>query len=335
MNPLLVTLTTNRAGTTFLYFLFSRLYGDAVRVEHEPLSQRETGLRRYFRCYEPSRREEVLADPLLAGYFDGIERSLRDKPVLLFGNVFSHLAPVLAVRFGERIRLLVLSRHPMAMAASFYVMTNPAWWRDVPPFDKNLRGNKLVPSDPTVQHPAWASCWGSASLFEKILYQYLERMSFALEMTKSYPGIPSTRLRSEDLFRHPADARKVMDLVGLPSLDPSAAASAAPRNKVWKRHLEARPLREEWRAYAGHPDLITLGERLGYDMSEAAVEKIVAKYRLPPGLGARVRHATHFWQIRRGVTDALRRTGLIGAPRSAKGTDPDGAARRVGSHPGR
>ena len=91
------------------------------------------------------------------------------------------------------------------------------------------------------------------TLFEAILYQWLERHAFALEARERMTDVAFLSLRSEDLFADPAAAvETVARFAGLDPPGPTAHGSAR-RNESWARSLESRPLSEEWRVYGGHP----------------------------------------------------------------------------------
>ena len=90
--PILITVTTDRSGTTFLYQLIKKLYGNSVRVEHEILTHREARLRHFFRCYSPEALREAQSDAVINDLLEDIENSSKVKPVLIFGNTISHLS---------------------------------------------------------------------------------------------------------------------------------------------------------------------------------------------------------------------------------------------------
>lgn len=307
--PVLVTLTMPRAGTTLLYSLSEAAWGDSARSEHEPL-QHAARLRRFFRCFEEDRQREALGDPAVGGFVRGVERDARTRPVLIFGNTLSHLAPLLAGVVGDRLRMLHLHRDPVATAASIYVKSRPEWW-DLGEFEDDPYGLRITPFDPPARFVEYRERWGSMSRFERILYQWLERNAFALEMRERYPDIPFLSIRSEELFADvPGTFSRIAGFVGL---EPPAEALADSgwENRAWRRSLEQNLLGDEWRDYLRHPRVLDLARGLGHPMDPATVERRMEPYQLPSGAMAWLRHRTRFWEARRSVARLLRGKGIL------------------------
>lgn len=304
----LVTLTMPRAGTTLLDSLARAGYGDGVRSEHEPM-QHAARLRRFFRCWEEDRQREALEDPAIGPFVRGVVAESR--PVLLFGNTLSHLAPLFARVAGDRLRLLHLHRDPVVTAASIYVKSRPEWW-DLDDYDADSHGLRISPYDPHARFVEYRDRWPSMSRFERILYQWLERNAFALEMRERHPEVPFLSVRSEDLF---ADVDGVFGrIAGLAGLEPPGRVDedrSGRQNRAWGRSLEQSPIGERWRAYEDHPRALELARSLGHSVDPAETERRMERYRRPAGLLPWLRHRTRFWDLRRAVAEALRERGIL------------------------
>jgi hypothetical protein len=248
---------------------------------------------------------------VIGGLVQDIVRAAESRPVLIFGNTLSHLAPVFHGVLGDRLRLLHLHRDPVVTAASIFVKTRPEWWSRERSFEDDSHGLRITPFDPHARFPEYQEGWASLTLFEVILYQWLERHAFAREVADRFPGLPFLSLRSEDLFEDPETA--IGALARFADLDPPgpAALRRARRNQSWSRSLERHPLGDEWRVYASHPAVISLARELGHPMEARWLERETARYRLPPGLLPWIRHRTGYWERRERAAQWLRRRGVV------------------------
>lgn len=290
-------------------------------MEHEPLIH-DARPRHLFRCYDAELQDLALADPEIGGFVRGVARTSEDKPVLLFGNTLSHLAPVFRRVLGDRLRLLHLHRDPVITAASIWVKTRPEWWH-LRSYDEDPYGVRISPFDPHVRFVSYRDRWETLSLFERILYQWLERHTAALEAHDRMPGIPFLSLRSEDLFADPlATIDRLAEFVGLDP--PERASREAPRrNATWDRTLEVRPIGDAWRAYRSHPEVLELAERLGHPHDPADLERQMERYQLPGGLMPWIRHRTGYWELRDRASHWLRGRGILPPPsQAARGLPP-------------
>lgn len=310
LNPVILTLTLPRSGTTLLHTYFREGWGEGIRAEHEPI-QHAARLRHLFRCFDAERQDRALQDPVIGGLVRELVRSAETRPVLVFGNTLSHLAPVFHRLLGDRLRLLHLHRDPVVTAASIFVKTRPEWWSRAGKFEDDTHGLRITPFDPHARFREYRSRWASLTLFEAILYQWLERHAFALETRERMTDVAFLSLRSEDLFADPAAAvETVARFAGLDPPGPTAHGGAR-RNESWARSLESRPLSEEWRVYGGHPAVIELARRLGHPMDADWLEREMVRYQLPRGLLPWLRHRTGFWERRARAAHWLRRSGIV------------------------
>jgi hypothetical protein len=278
--------------------------------------------RHLFRCFDAERQAFALADPDIGGFVRGVARSSEEKPVLIFGNTLSHLAPVFHRVVGDRLKFLHLHRDPVVTAASTYVKTKPEWWSR-PNYDDDPYGIRISPFDPHARFVEYRDRWARMSLFEMILYQWLERHAAALETRERMPEVPFLSLRSEDLFRDPeATIATLAEFVGLDSPEPPAPKSPR-QNATWDRTRELRPLGDVWRAYRSHPAVLELAAELGHPHDPRALERQMERYQLPPGLLPWIRHRTKYWQLRGRAASRLRGLGIVPPPADgARGLPP-------------
>lgn len=278
--------------------------------------------RQLFRCFETERSDVALADPEIGEFVRGVVRSSEDRPVLIFGNTLSHLAPVFHRVAGDRLKLLHLHREPVANAASTFVKTKPEWWRDRA-YAADPRGIRISPFDPYARFVEYRKRWAGMSLFERILYQWLERHAAALETRARMPGTPFRSLRSEDLFAEPdAAVAGLAEFVGLDAPE-SGPCGDHRRNATWDRARERHPLGDAWRSYVMHPAVVELAAELGHPHDPQALERQMERYQLPPGLLPWIRHRTKYWELRGRAACRLRDLGIVPPPDDrARGLPP-------------
>jgi hypothetical protein len=280
-------------------------------------------LRHLFRCFDAGRQDEALREPAIGDLVGSLVRSAESRPVLIFGNTLSHLAPVFHHVLGDRLRLLHLHRDPVHTAASIYVKTRPEWWSRVGAYEGDPFGLRITPFDPHARFVEYRERWASLSLFEKILYQWLERHAYALESAERLPDVPFRSLRSEDLFANPDET--IRELGGFMGLDPPApvALRRARRNETWDRSLERQPLGDRWRAFAAHPAVLELAAALGHTVDPDGLERAMARYQLPTGFLPWLRHRTRYWDRRARTAHWLRAKGIVPpATEEARGLPP-------------
>lgn len=274
-----------------------------MRTEHEPIQHRAR-LRHLFRCFDEERQDVALGDAVIGGFVREIVRDAERRPVAIFGNTLSHLAPVLHRLLGDRLRLLHLHRDPVVTTASIFVKSRPEWWTRDRSFEDDPHGLRIAPFDPYARYDEYRERWSSLSLFERILYQWLERHAYGEEAIRRL-RVPALSIRSEDLFAGPAATlRAIADLLGLEPI--ATDVGGARRNASWARNRERRPLGSEWRAYERHPRVIELARRLGHPLERDAIEREMTRYALPPGFGPWIRHRTRYWERRERLVRRFR-----------------------------
>lgn len=307
--PVVWALTTARSGTTFLCSRIRAEFGEAVRADHEAL-QHGARLRHFFRCFDPELQKEAWRDKTLNDYLEGIERTSRSRPVLIFGNTLSHLAPLLAERIGDQLRLLHLHRNPILACASITVGSRPEWW-DIGEYGENPYEIRISPFDPNAVFVEYRERWARLSPFEKTLYQWLERHAFALEMKERFNNLPYLTIRAEDMFDNDEPYEALLTFSGLDRFERTLRESIHRKNERWQRSVEKNPLGESWRRYKSHPHVLELARELGHNLDPEYLQREIARYQLPPGIGPWVRYKTRYWNRRARLGAFLRERNVL------------------------
>jgi len=322
-HPLVINLGVGRSGTTYAFNVLRERYEGRAYVMHEDMNARRARLRRFFRCYEPERIDAALADAWVASWVEKVDEMTASRPVIVTGSTTSHLAPVLARVFGERLRVFHVHRHPLNVCAASYVGPWDHDWHAPPSFEKDSTAPVLTPADPWVRHVEIEPRWSSLGPFAHIAYGWLERTGAGREFASRYPEVPHRLLSAEpQLFASEEWLEAVAGFAGLPVL-PGVARKTPSRNTSWVRSVEERPLGDAWTQLRQLPELVALASSLGHGFGEEELAGRAAKYQLPSALGSRLRHATRYWQVRRSWVSSLRRAGIIPhAESGGHGDDP-------------
>lgn len=250
----------------------------------------------HFRGYDTQAQREMVGTSAIADVLD--EWSLRAEggPVVDFGWTMASLAPVLYERLRDRARVLVIHRHPVEAAAScavrghYTINKSPAW--------------AITPMHQRARYWQFSDRWAGMTPFEKGLYRWLEVTAYGLELKTVYPGLAHMVVPSDAVFNPGGALRQIADFCGF--VVRGNIRRASDRNAAQAHHVEQMPIKSEWEAYARHPEVVELGESLGYDMSKRHVAEVVHKYQLPGGIGPWIRHRTGFWPLRFAIGRLLR-----------------------------
>lgn len=288
--PTTFTLVGNagRSGSTYLRALLESAYGSRGHVLHEDIPVQVTRPRVHNRAYEPRRLADVFADRKLAPFLKRWQQLLETRDVVETGWTAAHLAPVLHRMFGERFRLLILHRHPVETALSRANMGN---YHPLTPYDD---AHEVSPLDAGSIAAEKAELWPSMNPVERCLFWWWVVYRELFEFRDRHPTVPCLLLPSKRLFRPDPD----QELAAFLGLHPDRVrpSSRLPRNEVARWFRESFPIGDEWRSCGRHTDILAFAETLGYHYDEPQLERVAEAYRMPPGLGARLRHATR-WHL--------------------------------------
>jgi len=282
-HKLCVTITTGRSGTKYLHNLFCRNYPGERGILHESLHPGRAKTALYHRRFDGS----ALADPDVRGHFDSLDALRGQGPVVDFGWILGCLAPALPARYGSNLCVLMLTAHPVSVAASLATRghysrnRNPAW--------------AISAMHDSARFSAYRSRWADMTPFERSLFRWLEITSLGLEFRERHPEVQLLSMRSDELFADgSARVAQIAQMIGLP---PRELSFDVPKNEALDSHVERRPLGDEWRRVYDMPEVMELATSLGFDMSPEHLAVLARRYQLN-GWMARLRHASGYWEIR-------------------------------------
>src|SRR4051812_6059685 len=269
-----VVLSTGRCGTQWLTKTLADLYGDSLRVEHEPIGPLYAP-RRFFRDYaEP---EGILAVPEVRAHVESIVASQRTY-IETGWPLFAAL-PLFASMFGRDLRVIHLTRHPVPSALSHLAHSSYA---DSPRDDAYTRLATLGPSDPGVFQTGYAERWDALTPYEKCLFWVTEVGMFGLEFEQLFPEVPFLRVRSEAMLAGDRETlRRLVEHMSL-AWDERWVARTGTRVDRWNHHTDqdVDPLLIE-----RHPAAVETAMRLGYDPTAVDPDVLRDRYVGTPAAG--------------------------------------------------
>ncbi|MSU91713.1 hypothetical protein GE300_19215 [Rhodobacteraceae bacterium 2CG4] len=255
MNSKVVFLiTTARSGTQWLHQTLASCYPDLVHAEHEPMGY----LYDPRHCLRnPDRLARLAENPRLQAHFGDIDQVLASgKSYVELGFPAFAMAPLLRQRFGDRLRLVQVTRNPARVAAS---LVTHHWY--MPDRRADIRDAIApTPGDAGVRLHSYADRWDRLSPFEKNLFYWYEVHRFGLEQQDLSPPGGYHRARFEDLLKQREALTGLLDFLGLP---PRPEIETAPQRKIDRfHHKTAQAI--DFRTIRRHPEIIALSEELGY-----------------------------------------------------------------------
>ena len=170
---------------------------------------------------------------------------LRERDYIETGWPVFAAVPLLLRRFGKRVRIVHLVRHPVYSACSMVTHPDHQAQRD----DGYTRHAILYPADAGVRFKQYSSRWDGMSPYEKSLFHWAEINAYGLELGASAAAAnPWFRVQMEQLVAPSSDRfSELLGFLGLPIRDGALAA----RHQPVDQHRTQTDLRLDWRRSTG------------------------------------------------------------------------------------
>jgi hypothetical protein len=284
-------ITTARSGTQWLANMLRDGFPDQLHVEHEPVGYR---YRPAANLRDPAAVHGLTDDPVIAAHFRMIEDTLREgRSYVEVGFPAFALHPLLSERFGDRLRIVQLVRHPVRVAAS---LVTQRWYTE------DGRGDvratvALTPWSCGVLLRDYADRWQSMTAFEKGLFYWYEVHAYGREVARKGTTDDVTLVRFMDLVSDASARSRLLAFLGLSG---RGEFPGNPGERVDRfRNSTSEPI--DVSLVERHPVIVALAEELGYDMNAVAQQEIDDRHR---------ERAVDRWNRRLGrIRRRLRRPG--------------------------
>lgn len=116
--PVTLTVLPGRTGTAFLTRTFTKTFPTCQTIMHELLHGKITKPAVFHRAYDHQTKAEILSQPIIKNLLQLWQSQAEKGPVVDFGFTMSAIVPVFHDVLGDQLRVLVLHRHSIAVAAS-------------------------------------------------------------------------------------------------------------------------------------------------------------------------------------------------------------------------
>jgi hypothetical protein len=267
-----VIISTGRCGTQWLTAGLRELH-PGVAVEHEPLGPLYKP-RRYLRHPDPL---SVLGEPEVATHFARV--AMLAVPYIETGWPLFGAVPAFASRFGARLRIVHLTRHPVPTALSHLAHSSYA---GSPRADAYTRWATLGPRDARVLQRGYDVTWDRLTPYEKCLFWWTEVHAYALELHTRLADVPWLTVASESMLAgDEAVLRRLVRFLGL-EWDERWLPRVGRVVDRWHHHTaqDVDPLVVE-----RHHLTCLVAKRLGYDPLGVDAGALSARYHGAPDPG--------------------------------------------------
>ncbi|MCH2175602.1 MAG: hypothetical protein MK193_07735 [Lentisphaeria bacterium] len=289
MNKITLCISSGRCGTTFLANSFQEsLSEDQVAIYHESLHPDIAKPAVFHRSFDDALLNKMYNQPGIKAKIKEWEKKLELIPIVDFGWTMYAAVPLFYKIFQEQFRVLVISRHPFSVAASFankgsYTLNKSSNWAITPNHDRVFFPSTRVP-------------WTRLGAFEKGLYRWLEIYKYADECQEKLPADIFLNLKGEDIFQDAQTAiNEIQHHCGLENYQ---IIPSNRKNENNQADLESRPLVFNVNNYKNIEGLVSFAKQKGFSMEEDDLRLILNKYSLPKSLSSYLRHYSFYWPIR-------------------------------------
>lgn len=262
---------TGRSGTQWFAKQLQNHYGDLAEVTHEPI-QYAYQPKHFLRRYDEQAYAEMLALPEVKKHIEYIESTTENKLYIEIGFPSYAAIPALYDKFGGRLKIVHLVRHPVLNAAS---QVTHGW------YDPVRRQDMAEAILPTPEHNVhqwyYKSKWNDLTPFEKCLFFWSEFHLHSLELHERFPAMEYSRIRFEDVFNsaHAADTlHSLVNFIGLPWRD-ALTENLQQKADKWPRKIARLG---NWQDIYNHPQAQALALQFGYDLDAVTNAELNDRY---------------------------------------------------------
>jgi hypothetical protein len=299
MNKFTLIVNAGRSGSSYVYNILKKNYGDSCFVFHESLLTCVTKPKEFNRAYTPAQIEKALLEPELKARLEYFSNLLKERPVIECGWTFSHLCPVLLHYFKDQFQVVVMYRNPIHFAASRATMGNyhsDSFYKD--------KSHEIAPSDAYTLYPNYTPAWAGMNPFEKSLFWWLESVSESIEFAQKHPEVPKMITTSETMFNNTTLIKQLIAFIGLPIIETLNIDQN--KNPLHPWTYESFPLKQDWEKWDKHTQVIAFAKSIGYTFDKDEIARQMIKYQVPNQFLPKVRSFCNYWKVKNKIKNILK-----------------------------
>jgi hypothetical protein len=263
-------LSSARTGTQWLASNLARTYSDLAVVTHEPIGVSYRP-REFLRAY--SRIEDMLAIEEIRDHLARVEEVTKSKTYIELGWQNYAAIPLFVHRFGSRVGVIELARHPVTTSTSLLTLE---FFTGGTRVDDYTRNAFLDPSCHGVLQKNYANTWSELSGYEKCLFWWTEIYLYAEELHDRLESTDFLLVRMEDLFGdEDAYLETLTSFLGVPFREELAGA----KKQIVDLYRFQTRSSFDWKQIFNHPNAIALAKRLGYGFESIDEKALWGRYR--------------------------------------------------------
>jgi hypothetical protein len=267
VRALYLAIGPGRTASTALSLYFDSLRVPGLTVTHEYLGVNETRPIDFFRSYGTSDQSRLLGEPHISDFVALLDSMPADQAYMDLGWTLYPLVPALLGRYGDKVQVVILARHPLIAAASHSLR---GLYEDNDPAIGGYAQALLEPSNARVFHSLSPEEWQSMTPFMRNLWRVNEILSYGLEVQRRFPQVEARVFRLEDYGERLGWAISKHFNLGkdAPEIMPSTNESQG--------HIRAaRGLRyDDWVSAASWGVWHESAQAIGYSVGAEAVEEL-------------------------------------------------------------
>ena len=205
-----VVLSTGRCGTQFLQKWFEYLNEEHIIATHEPLQfeYRPRSVLNGEKYYDLLAEHENIRE-----HFNKINNYLSDgKTYIETGWPVFAWAPYIKDRFGNDVKFIHVTRHPIRFALS---LKSIGFFQEQIRNDGWIKHCQIDPFLRDIKHSRYQTSWNRMSVLERCLYHWLEINEFIWDFCDVCDANHIFRVKSEQMFAKPGSRAELLQFCGI------------------------------------------------------------------------------------------------------------------------
>lgn len=268
-HDVIFVLSTGRCGTQWLANTLGDVYRDCVESTHEPLGAR---YRPKYYLRDPSLRTSIMREEEILQHLQYIEKTSEDRVYIETGWPAFAWIPEIYRRFGGRLKLLHIVRHPVPAAMS---MLTHDYYRPERRDDIFTQCALLDPFCEGIVQKDYRAIWTDMNRYEKCLFHWTEINAYADELERSL-SCKFMRIDMREMMENSGDGLvRIMEYFSLPFRKQLIDQLKVRKDLYSALKSDDMP---PWEYVYKHDYTIKLADKYGMDVGEVDLPSLTKRY---------------------------------------------------------